>query len=146
MIGCGFCQEISPFVSKYSSMATNKVKKQTTKKTPRRRIRAHYEQLIEFRRGRIIGLKERGWANRKIARHMDRSDAIIKSCCQEWMDSGRFQRRDSSGLPRATTDQEDRFIVRSTVTALDLSLSTIRRTNRTRVSTMTIHRWLIEEV
>ncbi|GFX39720.1 hypothetical protein TNCV_2104641 [Trichonephila clavipes] len=25
---------------------------------PRRRIRAHYEQLSEFQRGRIIGLKE----------------------------------------------------------------------------------------
>ncbi|GFU10167.1 hypothetical protein TNCV_3449501 [Trichonephila clavipes] len=31
---------------------------------PRCRIRAHYEQLLEFERGRIIGLKEGGWANR----------------------------------------------------------------------------------
>ncbi|GFX82683.1 uncharacterized protein TNCV_1193581 [Trichonephila clavipes] len=47
---------------------------------PRRRIRAHYEQLSEFERGRIIGLKEEGWANRRIARHMGRSDAAIRRC------------------------------------------------------------------
>ena len=41
---------------------------------PRRRIRAHYEQLSEFAKGRIIGLKEAGWANRRIARHLGRSD------------------------------------------------------------------------
>ncbi|GFY34866.1 transposable element Tc1 transposase [Trichonephila clavipes] len=40
---------------------------------PRRRIRAHYEQLSEFKRGRINGLKEKGWVNRRIARHMGRS-------------------------------------------------------------------------
>ncbi|GFW72572.1 uncharacterized protein TNCV_3798001 [Trichonephila clavipes] len=42
----------------------------------RRRIRAHYQQLSEFERVRIIGLKERGWANRRIPRHMGRSDLI----------------------------------------------------------------------
>ncbi|GFV67057.1 hypothetical protein TNCV_357411 [Trichonephila clavipes] len=42
---------------------------------PRRRIRAHYEQLSEFERGRIIGLKEGSWANRRFVRHMGRSDA-----------------------------------------------------------------------
>ncbi|GFT40434.1 hypothetical protein TNCV_1646361 [Trichonephila clavipes] len=50
----------------------------TTEKMPRRRIRAHYEQLSEFERGRIIGLEEAGWANRRIARHMGRSDAAIR--------------------------------------------------------------------
>ncbi|KFM57645.1 Mariner Mos1 transposase, partial [Stegodyphus mimosarum] len=40
---------------------------------PRRRIRAHYEQLSEFERGRIIiGLKEADWVNRKIACHKNR--------------------------------------------------------------------------
>ncbi|GFX70693.1 transposable element Tcb1 transposase [Trichonephila clavipes] len=49
---------------------------------PRHRIRMHYEQLLEFERGRIIGLKEGGWTNRRIACHMDRSDAAIKRFCQ----------------------------------------------------------------
>ncbi|GFV50010.1 uncharacterized protein TNCV_2372531 [Trichonephila clavipes] len=60
------------------------------------------------------------------------------------MDSGKFQRHDGSGRPRATADREDRLIVRSTVTAPDSSLSTIRRVTCTRVSTTNIHRRPIE--
>ncbi|GFW00060.1 transposable element Tc1 transposase [Trichonephila clavipes] len=47
---------------------------------PRRRIQAHYEQLSEFESGRIIELKEAGWANRRTARLMGRSDATIRRC------------------------------------------------------------------
>ncbi|GFV56829.1 HTH_Tnp_Tc3_2 domain-containing protein [Trichonephila clavipes] len=43
-----------------------------------------------------------------------------------------------------TANWKDRLIVRSDVTSLDSSLSTIRRTTRTRVFTMIIHRRLIE--
>ncbi|GFV23030.1 HTH_Tnp_Tc3_2 domain-containing protein [Trichonephila clavipes] len=64
---------------------------------PHRRIRVHYEQLSEFERGRIIGLREGGWTNRRIAGHMGRSDAAIRKGWQEWMDCGRFQRLDGSG-------------------------------------------------
>ncbi|GFX53312.1 HTH_Tnp_Tc3_2 domain-containing protein [Trichonephila clavipes] len=75
---------------------------------------------------------------------MGRSVATIRRCWQEWGDNGRFQRHDSSGQPRATANRGNRLIVRSAVTAPDSSLSTIRRVTRTRVSTMIIHRWLIE--
>ncbi|GFW48810.1 HTH_Tnp_Tc3_2 domain-containing protein [Trichonephila clavipes] len=115
-----------------------------TEEIPRLRIRAHYEQLSEFERGHIIELKEAGRANRRIARHMGRSDAAIRKCWQEWVENGRFQRHDGSGRPREKADREDKMIVKSAVTASESSLSTIRRTTRTRVSTMTIHRWLIE--
>ncbi|GFV04107.1 uncharacterized protein TNCV_917281 [Trichonephila clavipes] len=60
----------------------------------RHRIRAHYEQLSTFERGRIIGLKEAGWTNRRIARHMERIDAAIRRCWQGWVDNGRFQHHD----------------------------------------------------
>lgn len=111
---------------------------------PRCIIRAHYEQLSEFDRGRIIGLKEAGWTNRRIARHLSRSDATIRRCWQGWVENGRVQRQDGSGRPRATTNREDRAIVRSAVTAPSSSLSTIRRSTQTPVSTMTIHRRLRE--
>ncbi|GFX20401.1 HTH_Tnp_Tc3_2 domain-containing protein [Trichonephila clavipes] len=88
---------------------------------PRHRIRAHYEQLSEFERGRIIRLKE-----------------------AEWVESGRFQRHDVNGRPRAAADRENRLTVRSDVTVPDLSLSSIRCKTHTRVSTVTIHRRLIE--
>ncbi|GFW75901.1 HTH_Tnp_Tc3_2 domain-containing protein [Trichonephila clavipes] len=97
----------------------------------RREIRAHYEQLPEFERGRIIELKEAGWSNRRIARHMGRSDATIRRYWQEWVENGRFQGYDGSGRPKTTEDQEDRLIVRSAVTASNSSLSTIRRVTHT---------------
>ncbi|GFY11559.1 HTH_Tnp_Tc3_2 domain-containing protein [Trichonephila clavipes] len=87
---------------------------------PRRRIRAPYEQLSEFERGRIIGLKEAGWVNRRIAR----SDAAIRGRWQEWLEDGRFQVHEGSGRPWATADWEEKLIVRSAVTASDSSLST----------------------
>ncbi|GFW14675.1 HTH_Tnp_Tc3_2 domain-containing protein [Trichonephila clavipes] len=65
-------------------------------KIPCRRIRAHYKQLSEFERDRIIELYEVGWANRKINRHMVRSDASVIKCWQEWVGSGKFQRHDGS--------------------------------------------------
>ncbi|GFT25738.1 HTH_Tnp_Tc3_2 domain-containing protein [Trichonephila clavipes] len=66
---------------------------------PHRRIRAHYEQLPEFERGRIIGLKVGCWANWRIARHMGRSVAVIRRCWQEWVGSGEFQRHNGSITP-----------------------------------------------
>ncbi|GFT22445.1 HTH_Tnp_Tc3_2 domain-containing protein [Trichonephila clavipes] len=98
---------------------------------PHHRIRAHYEQLSDFKRIRIIGLKEAGWINRRIARYMGRSDATIRRGWQEWEDNGRFQRHGGSGRPRATAEREERLIVRSLVTAPDSSLSTIIRATRT---------------
>ncbi|GFW37143.1 uncharacterized protein TNCV_5020411 [Trichonephila clavipes] len=89
----------------------------TTEKMPRRRIRAHYEQMSVFERDRIIGLKEAGWTKRKITFHMGRSNAAIRKCWQEWVDSGRFQSHDGSGRSTTTADREDRLIVKSAVTA-----------------------------
>ncbi|GFW03683.1 histone-lysine N-methyltransferase SETMAR [Trichonephila clavipes] len=70
---------------------------------------------------------------------------IVLRCWQEWVKSGRFQRHDSSGRSRATSDREDRLTVRSAVTVTDSSLSAVRRVTCTRVSNMTIHRRLIEQ-
>ena len=96
---------------------------------PRCRIRAHYWQLSEFDGGRIIGLKEAGWINRRTACYFSRSDATIRRCWQGWIENGTVQRQDGSGRPRFTTDREDRVIVRSAVTVPSSSLSTIRRSN-----------------
>ncbi|GFY22489.1 uncharacterized protein TNCV_2177501 [Trichonephila clavipes] len=74
---------------------------------PRCRIKFHYEQLSEFERGHIIRVKEVGRENRRIARHMGQSDASIRRCWQEWVDSGIFQLLDGSGRHRATSDWED---------------------------------------
>ncbi|GFT10493.1 uncharacterized protein TNCV_1942601 [Trichonephila clavipes] len=57
---------------------------------------------------------------------MGRSDAAIRRCWRDWVDSGRFQRHDDSGRPRSTADWEERLIVKSAFTVPDLLLSTIR--------------------
>ncbi|GFU59624.1 transposable element Tcb2 transposase [Trichonephila clavipes] len=44
---------------------------------PLRRNRRQYEQLTDFDRGRIIGLREAGWSNRRIGRHLGRSDMVL---------------------------------------------------------------------
>ncbi|GFV10376.1 hypothetical protein TNCV_2114281 [Trichonephila clavipes] len=43
---------------------------------PLRRNRRQYEQLTDFDRGRIIGLREAGWSNRRIGRPLGRSDMV----------------------------------------------------------------------
>ncbi|GFU60472.1 HTH_Tnp_Tc3_2 domain-containing protein [Trichonephila clavipes] len=107
------------------------------------KIRAHYGQLSEFERGRIVGMKEAGWANWRIVRHMGRGDVVIRRSWQEWVGSGRFKRHDGSDGLTATTDRKDRLVVRSAVTEPDSGLSTIRWATHTQVSPMTIHRWLL---
>ncbi|GFX01468.1 transposable element Tcb1 transposase [Trichonephila clavipes] len=92
---------------------------------PRRRIRVHYKQLSEFERGRIIELKEGGWANWRIARRMGRSNAVG---------------------PRVTTPNEDRYLAvtakrnrRSTASDLSRQLSSATGTT---VSKQTMYRRL----
>ncbi|PRD27352.1 UNVERIFIED_CONTAM: hypothetical protein NCL1_35588 [Trichonephila clavipes] len=112
---------------------------------PRRRIRAHYEQLSEFEIGRFIELKEEGWANLRIARHLGQSDAAIIRCWQEWVDKGSFQCHDGSDRSRVTKDRKGILTVRSAITEPDSSISTTRRVTRTLVSFISIHRLLIEQ-
>ncbi|GFT58096.1 transposable element Tc1 transposase [Trichonephila clavipes] len=60
---------------------------------PLRRNRWQYEQLTYFDRGRIIGLREAGWSNRRIGRHLGRSDMVVARCWQQWITEGRVYRR-----------------------------------------------------
>ncbi|GFT21068.1 HTH_Tnp_Tc3_2 domain-containing protein [Trichonephila clavipes] len=89
-------------------------------------------------------MKEAGWANRRIVRHMDRRDATIRRCWQEWVYSGRFQRHNGRSRLRAPADRADRLIIRSAATAPDSSLSTMKCAICPPVSTMTTHKRLIE--
>ncbi|GFV58993.1 HTH_Tnp_Tc3_2 domain-containing protein [Trichonephila clavipes] len=60
---------------------------------PLRRNRRQYEQLTDFDKGRIIGLREAGWSNRRIGRHLGRSDMVVARCWQQWITEGRVYRR-----------------------------------------------------
>ncbi|GFT94929.1 HTH_38 domain-containing protein [Trichonephila clavipes] len=94
---------------------------------PLRRNRRQYEQLTDFDRGRIIGLREAGWSNRRIGRHLGRSDMVVARCWQQWITEGRVYRRGGSGRPRYTNDREDRAIRRVATSAPTTSLASIQR-------------------
>ncbi|GFT91032.1 transposable element Tcb1 transposase [Trichonephila clavipes] len=94
---------------------------------PLRRNRRLYEQLTDFDRGRIIGLREAGWSNRRIGRHLGRSDMVVARCWQQWITEGRVYRRGGSGRPRNTNDREDRAIRRVATSAPTTSLASIQR-------------------
>ncbi|GFW91017.1 uncharacterized protein TNCV_1758911 [Trichonephila clavipes] len=91
---------------------------------PPRRNRRQYEQLTDFDRGRIIGLREAGWSNRRIGRHL-RSDMVVARCWQQWITEGRVYRRGGSGRPRNTNDREE--IRRVATSAPTTSLASIQR-------------------
>ncbi|GFX42856.1 HTH_Tnp_Tc3_2 domain-containing protein [Trichonephila clavipes] len=94
---------------------------------PLRRNRRQYEQLTDFDRGRIIGLREAGWSNRRIGRHLGQSDMVVARCWQQWITEGRVYRRGGSGRPRNTNDHEDRAIRRVATSAPTTSLASIQR-------------------
>ncbi|GFX64330.1 uncharacterized protein TNCV_1500541 [Trichonephila clavipes] len=83
-------------------------------------------QLTDFDRGRIIGLREAGWSNRRIGRHLGRSDMVVARCWQQWITEGRVYRRGGSGRPRNTNDREDRAI-RRVATSAPTTLASIQR-------------------
>ncbi|GFV41214.1 hypothetical protein TNCV_2979681 [Trichonephila clavipes] len=57
-------------------------------------------QNYEARDPHVAFEGDAGWADRRISRHVGRSDAAIRNCRQEWVSDGGFQRHDSSGRLR----------------------------------------------
>ncbi|GFW13595.1 transposable element Tcb2 transposase [Trichonephila clavipes] len=80
---------------------------------PLRRNRRQYEQLTDFDRGRIIGLREAGWSNRRIGRHLGRSDMVVARCWQQWITEGRVYRRGGIDSTPLTSFQTSSAIKRN---------------------------------
>ncbi|GFV12790.1 HTH_38 domain-containing protein [Trichonephila clavipes] len=55
---------------------------------------------------KLRDLREAGWSNRRIGRHLGRSDMVVARCWQQWVTEGRVYRRGGSGRPRNTNDRE----------------------------------------
>ncbi|GBM33015.1 hypothetical protein AVEN_263504-1 [Araneus ventricosus] len=64
---------------------------------PLRRRRSHYEQLTEFERGRVIGLREGGFSFRDIAERLGRNVSTVHDCWVRWSRDGTASRRPGSG-------------------------------------------------
>ncbi|GFS65937.1 HTH_Tnp_Tc3_2 domain-containing protein [Trichonephila clavipes] len=71
--------------------------------------------------------REAGWSNRRIGRHLGRSDMVVARCWQQWITKCRVYRRGGSGRPRNTNDREDRAIRRVATSAPTTSLASIQR-------------------
>ncbi|GBO37089.1 hypothetical protein AVEN_176224-1 [Araneus ventricosus] len=67
---------------------------------PLRSRRSHYQQLTEFGRGRVVGLREGGFSFRDIAERRGRNISTVHHCWQQWSREGTASRRPGS---RGTT-------------------------------------------
>ncbi|GFW38715.1 transposable element Tcb2 transposase [Trichonephila clavipes] len=80
---------------------------------PLRRFRRQYEQLSQFERGRIIGMREAGWSARQAARQLGRSDCVVRRSWDQSIREMSFTQRPGLGRPRQTSRLEDRHIIRN---------------------------------
>ncbi|GFT37594.1 uncharacterized protein TNCV_4900951 [Trichonephila clavipes] len=77
---------------------------------PLRRFRRQYEQLSQFERGKIIGMKEARRSASRVARQLGCSDCVVRRCWDQWIRKMSFTRRPGSGRPRQTSRREDHHI------------------------------------
>ncbi|GFV10289.1 transposable element Tc1 transposase [Trichonephila clavipes] len=111
---------------------------------PRRRKGAKFEQISEFERGRIVGLREAGLSYRAVATRVQRNSSTIMRVSKQWSDEGRTARKSGSGPRNVMSARDDRRLVRmaqtnrtvssrqlaaqwSTATGVSLCASSIRR-------------------
>ncbi|GFU78755.1 HTH_38 domain-containing protein [Trichonephila clavipes] len=73
---------------------------------PLRRNRWQYEQLMDFDEGPYNRPQRSRLVDRRIGRHLGRSDMVVARCWQQWITEGRVYRRGGSGRPRNTNDRE----------------------------------------
>ncbi|GFW88622.1 transposable element Tcb2 transposase [Trichonephila clavipes] len=79
-----------------------------------RRFRRQCEQLLQFERGRIIGMREAGWSARRVARQLGRSsDYVVRRCWDQWIREMSFTRRPGSGRLRQKSRREYHHIIRN---------------------------------
>ncbi|GFU47847.1 transposable element Tc1 transposase [Trichonephila clavipes] len=111
---------------------------------PRRRKGAKFEQISEFERGKIVGLREAGLSYRAVAARVQRNISTIMRVSKQWTDEGWTARKSGSGPRNATSAPDDRRLVRmaqmdrtassrqlaaqwSTATGVSLCASSIQR-------------------
>ncbi|GFW15403.1 transposable element Tc1 transposase [Trichonephila clavipes] len=111
---------------------------------PRRRKGAKFEQISEFERGRIGGLREAVLSYRAVAARVQRNSSTIMRVSKQWTDEGRTTRKSGSGPRNVMSARDDRRLMRmaqtdrtassrqleaqwSTATGVSLCASSIRR-------------------
>ncbi|GFW36882.1 transposable element Tc1 transposase [Trichonephila clavipes] len=79
---------------------------------PCRRKGAKFEQISEFERGKIVGLREAGLSYRAVAARVQRNSSTIMRVSKQWTDEGRTARKSGSGPRNVMSAPDDRRLVR----------------------------------
>ena len=94
---------------------------------PRRRQQRSFEQVGDFERGRIVGMRESGLSLRDIAARLTRSISTISRIWRQWVQIGAERRQPGSGARRRTTTREDRHLIRLSLQGRFQSASILAR-------------------
>ncbi|GFU55391.1 HTH_Tnp_Tc3_2 domain-containing protein [Trichonephila clavipes] len=107
---------------------------------------AQRKHLDDFLRGKIIGRPECGRIQLEVSEELGIAQSVISKIWQRFQDDGNVSRCYSTGRPRVTTPNEDRYLavtdnrnIRSTASDLSRQLSSA---NATTVSRQTVYRRL----
>ncbi|GFV69990.1 transposable element Tc1 transposase [Trichonephila clavipes] len=79
---------------------------------PCRRKGAKFEQISEFERGKIVGLREAGLSYRAVAARVQRNSSTIMRVSKQWTDEGWTARKSGSGARNVTSAPDDRRLRR----------------------------------
>ena len=112
---------------------------------PVRRVRRHFSQLSEFKRGLTISMKTAIWSMSRLAGLIDRSERVVRQFWELWIREGTHVRRTVSGVTRKTTRRDDRRIVRQALVDPTVTRSMIKADVGVAVDTKAISRCLSEE-
>ncbi|GFW31552.1 transposable element Tc1 transposase [Trichonephila clavipes] len=82
---------------------------------PPRRNKEKFQQLREFERGRIIGLREGGFSYRAIRARVQWNSSTVMQVWKQWTDKHRKTRKTGSGQRKVTSVRDYRHLLRMTV-------------------------------
>ena len=80
-----------------------------------RRKKEKFQQLTELERGRIIGLREKGFSYRATAVREQRSSSKMMRVRKQLTDEHRATRKTGSGRRKVTSALDDRHLLRISV-------------------------------
>ncbi|GBO21441.1 hypothetical protein AVEN_162580-1 [Araneus ventricosus] len=109
-----------------------------------KRRRSHYQQLTEFERGRVVGLREGGFSFRDIAERLGRNVSTVHDCWQQCSREGTASRRPGFGRPPGTTERDVHCVRRMAVAHRTASAAEIRAAVGTTVTQRTFRNRLLQ--
>ncbi|GFS68162.1 uncharacterized protein TNCV_439141 [Trichonephila clavipes] len=82
---------------------------------PPRRNKEKFQQLLQFERRRIIGLREGGFSYREIGARVQRNNSTGMRVRKQWTDEHRTILKTGSERPKVTSARDDRRLLRMVV-------------------------------